>query len=66
MMRRPDWMTLLIKDEDRVGRARISCAAARIAEAAAAHRRGDPIPDVTYTAEEDEAWRTVSAPATGS
>ena len=39
---------------------------ARIAEAAAAHRRGDPIPDVTYTAEEDEAWRTVSAPATGS
>lgn len=34
---------------------------ARIAEAAAAHRRGDPFPDVTYTAEEDEAWRTVSA-----
>jgi phenylalanine-4-hydroxylase len=34
---------------------------ARIAEAAAVHRRGDPIPDVTYTAEEDEVWRVVSA-----
>lgn len=34
---------------------------ARIAEVGAAHRRGDPIPDVTYTAEEDEVWRIVSA-----
>ncbi|MGH3918552.1 MAG: phenylalanine 4-monooxygenase [Pseudonocardiaceae bacterium] len=34
---------------------------ARIAEVAAAYRRGDPIPDVTYSAEEDEVWRVVSA-----
>lgn len=34
---------------------------ARIAEVGAAHRRGDPIPDVTYTAEEDSVWRVVSA-----
>ncbi|MDQ3827291.1 MAG: hypothetical protein M3325_16795 [Actinomycetota bacterium] len=33
---------------------------ARIAEVGAAYHRGDPIPDVTYTAEEDEVWRTVS------
>ncbi len=33
---------------------------ARIAEAGAAYRRGDPLPDVTYTAEEDEVWRVVS------
>ncbi|MDQ2790342.1 MAG: phenylalanine 4-monooxygenase [Pseudonocardiales bacterium] len=38
---------------------------ARIAEIGAAHRRGDPIPDVTYTAEEDEAWRIVSAELAG-
>lgn len=38
---------------------------ARIAEVGAAHRRGDPIPDVTYTAEEDEAWRIVSAELAG-
>lgn len=34
---------------------------ARIAEVGAAYRRGDPIPDVTYTAEENEVWRVVSA-----
>ncbi len=34
---------------------------ARIAEVGAAHRRGDAIPDVTYTAEEDAVWRVVSA-----
>ncbi|HET9116485.1 MAG TPA: phenylalanine 4-monooxygenase [Pseudonocardiaceae bacterium] len=33
---------------------------ARIAQIGAAYRRGDPIPDVTYTAEEDEVWRVVS------
>jgi phenylalanine-4-hydroxylase len=33
---------------------------ARIAEVGAAYHRGDPIPDVTYTAEEDEVWRVVS------
>ena len=33
---------------------------ARIAEVGAAYRRGDPIPDVTYSAEEDEVWRVVS------
>ncbi len=34
---------------------------ARIAQVGAAYRRGDPIPDVTYSAEEDEVWRVVSA-----
>jgi phenylalanine-4-hydroxylase len=34
---------------------------ARISEVAAAYRRGDPIPDVTYTPQEDEVWRVVSA-----
>src|SRR3954471_12896976 len=34
---------------------------ARIAEVGAAYHRGNPIPDVTYTAEEDEVWRVVSA-----
>lgn len=34
---------------------------ARIAELGAAYRRGDPIPEVTYTAQEDEVWRMVSA-----
>jgi phenylalanine-4-hydroxylase len=34
---------------------------ARIAEVGAAYRRGDPIPDVTYSAQEDEVWRVVSA-----
>ncbi|MGH3779597.1 MAG: phenylalanine 4-monooxygenase [Pseudonocardiaceae bacterium] len=38
---------------------------ARIAEVAAAHHRGDPIPDVAYTAEEDEVWRIVSAELAG-
>jgi phenylalanine-4-hydroxylase len=33
---------------------------ARIAEIGAAYRRGDPIPDVTYSAQEDEVWRVVS------
>jgi phenylalanine-4-hydroxylase len=33
---------------------------ARIAEVGAAYRRGDPIPDVTYSAEEDEVWQVVS------
>lgn len=32
-----------------------------IAEVAARFRRGEPIPDVTYVAEEDEVWRVVSA-----
>ena len=32
-----------------------------IAAAGAAHHTGDPIPDVEYTAEEDEVWRTVSS-----
>jgi phenylalanine-4-hydroxylase len=31
-----------------------------IAAVGAAYRPGDPIPDVTYTPEEDEVWRTVS------
>jgi 4-hydroxyphenylpyruvate dioxygenase len=31
-----------------------------IASIGAAHRPGDPIPDVEYTPEEDEVWRTVS------
>jgi len=34
---------------------------ARIAEVGAAYRKGDPIPDVTYTAEEDGVWRIVSS-----
>lgn len=34
---------------------------ARIAEVGAAYCRGDPIPDVTYSAQEDEVWRVVSA-----
>ncbi len=38
---------------------------ARIAEIGAAHRHGDPIPDVTYTAEEDEVWRVVSTKLAG-
>jgi phenylalanine-4-hydroxylase len=33
---------------------------AAIAEVGEAYRRGDPIPDVEYTAEEDAVWRTVS------
>ena len=33
---------------------------AAIAAVGEAYRSGDPIPDVTYTAEEDEVWRTVS------
>jgi phenylalanine-4-hydroxylase len=33
---------------------------AAIAEVGRAHRRGDPIADVEYTAEEDEVWRIVS------
>lgn len=34
---------------------------AAIAAVGAAHRPGDAIPDVEYTAEEDEVWRVVSA-----
>ena len=34
---------------------------AAIAAVGAAHRPGDPIPDVDYVPEEDEVWRTVSA-----
>lgn len=34
---------------------------ARIAEYAAAYRPGGPIPDVTYSREEDKVWRVVSA-----
>ncbi|HEX4103716.1 MAG TPA: phenylalanine 4-monooxygenase [Pseudonocardiaceae bacterium] len=37
----------------------------RIAEVAATHRLGDPIPDVSYTAGEDEVWRVVSAELAG-
>jgi phenylalanine-4-hydroxylase len=33
---------------------------ARIAEVGAAYRCGDPIPDVTYSVQEDEVWRVVS------
>ena len=33
---------------------------AAIAEVGRTHRRGDSIPDVVYTAEEDEVWRVVS------
>jgi phenylalanine-4-hydroxylase len=36
-----------------------------IAEVGAAYHRGDPIPDVTYSAEEDEVWRKVSAELAG-
>jgi phenylalanine-4-hydroxylase len=32
-----------------------------IAQVGAAHRPGDPIPDVVYTAEEDHVWSVVSA-----
>jgi phenylalanine-4-hydroxylase len=32
-----------------------------IAAAAAGYREGGPVPDVVYTPEEDEVWRTVSA-----
>ncbi len=32
----------------------------RIAAVGAAYRPGDPVPDVVYTAEEDEVWRVVS------
>jgi phenylalanine-4-hydroxylase len=38
---------------------------ARIAEVGASYRRGEPIPEVTYTAEEDEVWRVVSAELAG-
>lgn len=38
---------------------------ARIAEAGVAYHRGDPIQDVTYTAEEDEIWQIVSTELTG-
>jgi phenylalanine-4-hydroxylase len=38
---------------------------ARIAEVGAAYRRGDPIPDVTYSAQEDEVWRVVSTELAG-
>jgi phenylalanine-4-hydroxylase len=38
---------------------------ARIAEVGAAYRRGDPIPDVTYSAEEDAVWRVVSTELAG-
>jgi phenylalanine-4-hydroxylase len=34
---------------------------AHIAEVGASYRPGEPIPDVHYTAEEDEVWRVVSA-----
>jgi phenylalanine-4-hydroxylase len=34
---------------------------AAIAEVGAGYRPGEPIPDVTYTPEEDEVWRQVSA-----
>ena len=38
---------------------------ARIAEIGAGYHRGDPIPDVTYTAKEDAVWRTVSTELAG-
>lgn len=38
---------------------------ARIAEIGATYHRADPIPDVTYTAEEDQVWRTVAAELAG-
>lgn len=38
---------------------------ARIAKVSAAHRRGAPIPNVTYSAEEDEVWRVVSTELAG-
>jgi phenylalanine-4-hydroxylase len=34
---------------------------AHIAEVGEAYRKGDPIPDVTYTSEEDDVWRVVSS-----
>ena len=34
---------------------------ARIAEVGAAYTKGDPIPDVEYTPEEDDVWRVVSS-----
>jgi phenylalanine-4-hydroxylase len=34
---------------------------AAIAAVGAAHRPGDPVPDVAYAPEEDEVWRTVSS-----
>ncbi len=37
----------------------------QIAAAGAAYRAGDPIPDVDYTTEEDEVWRTVSSELAG-
>ena len=38
---------------------------ARIAEVGAVYRRGDPIPDVTYSLQEDEVWRVVSTELAG-
>ncbi|MEO7193457.1 MAG: phenylalanine 4-monooxygenase [Pseudonocardiaceae bacterium] len=38
---------------------------ARIAAVGAAYRRGDPILDVTYTAQEDDVWRVVSTALAG-
>lgn len=38
---------------------------ARIADVGARYRPGDPIPDVRYSAEEDEVWATVSAELAG-
>jgi phenylalanine-4-hydroxylase len=38
---------------------------ATIAAVGAAHVAGEPIPDVEYTAEEDEVWRVVSAELAG-
>jgi phenylalanine-4-hydroxylase len=38
---------------------------ARIAEVSGDYHHGDPIPDVRYTAEENEVWRTVSAELAG-
>ena len=38
---------------------------ARIAELGAAYQRGEPIPEVTYTSQEDEVWRVVSTQLAG-
>ncbi len=38
---------------------------AHIAEVGARHQSGDPIPDVHYTAEEDQVWATVSTELAG-
>lgn len=38
---------------------------ARIAQVGADHHPGDPIPDVHYTPEEDDVWRTVSTALAG-